>query len=442
MIQQTMEVAQMAANRAHEEKFYNLKPAERLARIADQYQLSAEDGAVLSGKQGLSLESADHMIENVIGTFSLPLGIARNFLINGREVPVPMVVEEPSIVAGASFMAKLARGTGGFFARADAAEMIGQIQVLDLDDPFAARLALLDNKEMLLAEAARVDPMLIKLGGGPRDLEVRLIQDSPIGEFMVVHLVYDVVDAMGANAVNTAVERLAPIIERITGGRVLLRILSNLADRRLARARVTIGTADLAFGEFSGETVRDGIVQAWAFAAADPYRAATHNKGIMNGIDSVLIATGNDWRAVEAGAHAFAARGGRYTSLSTWSRGETGNLEGSLEMPMAVGTVGGATRVHPAAQACLRLMGIKSAADLAEVLVSVGLAQNLAALRALATEGIQRGHMTLHARQVAVAAGAQPEQIDALVERLVADKIIRIDHAIAILEDWNGGNRG
>jgi hydroxymethylglutaryl-CoA reductase len=284
--------------------------------------------------------------------------------------------------------------------------------------------------------------VLIKLGGGPRDLEVRLIQESPIGEFVVVHLVYDVVDAMGANAVNTAVERLAPIIERITGGRVLLRILSNLADRRLARARVTINTADLTFGEFSGETVRDGIVQAWAFAAADPYRAATHNKGIMNGIDSVLIATGNDWRAVEAGAHAFAARGGRYTSLSTWSQDETGNLEGSLEMPMAVGTVGGATRVHPAAQACLRLMGIKSAADLAEVLVSVGLAQNLAALRALATEGIQRGHMTLHARQVAVAAGAQPEQIDALVERLIADKIIRIDHAIAILEDWNGGDRG
>ncbi|HPX95237.1 MAG TPA: hydroxymethylglutaryl-CoA reductase, degradative [Brevefilum fermentans] len=432
----------MTANTAHEEKFYNLTPAERLARITDQYRLSAEDGAVLSGEQGLSLESANHMIENVIGTFSLPLGIARNFLINGREVPVPMVVEEPSIVAGASFMAKLARGTGGFFAHADAAEMIGQIQVLDLDDPSTARLALLDNKEMLLAEAARVDPVLIKLGGGPRDLEVRLIQESPIGEFVVVHLVYDVVDAMGANAVNTAVERLAPIIERITGGRVLLRILSNLADRRLARARVTINTADLTFGEFSGETVRDGIVQAWAFAAADPYRAATHNKGIMNGIDSVLIATGNDWRAVEAGAHAFAARGGRYTSLSTWSQDETGNLEGSLEMPMAVGTVGGATRVHPAAQACLRLMGIKSAADLAEVLVSVGLAQNLAALRALATEGIQRGHMTLHARQVAVAAGAQPEQIDALVERLIADKIIRIDHAIAILEDWNGGDRG
>ena len=286
----------MTANTAHEEKFYNLTPAERLARITDQYRLSAEDGAVLSGEQGLSLESANHMIENVIGTFSLPLGIARNFLINGREVPVPMVVEEPSIVAGASFMAKLARGTGGFFAHADAAEMIGQIQVLDLDDPSTARLALLDNKEMLLAEAARVDPVLIKLGGGPRDLEVRLIQDSPIGEFVVVHLVYDVVDAMGANAVNTAVERLAPIIERITGGRVLLRILSNLADRRLARARVTINTADLTFGEFSGETVAMESSRLGRLLLPT-LPCCNHNKGIMNGIDSVLIATGNDWRA-------------------------------------------------------------------------------------------------------------------------------------------------
>jgi hydroxymethylglutaryl-CoA reductase len=396
----------------------------------------------LSGEHGLSLESADHMIENVIGTFSLPLGIAQNFLINGREVPVPMVVEEPSIVAGASFMAKLARGSGGFFAQGDAPEMIGQIQILDLDDPHAARQTLLDQKAALLEEAARVDPVLIQLGGGPRDLDVRVIQDSPIGAFLVAHLVYDVVDAMGANAVNTAVERLAPIIERMTGGRVLLRILSNLADRRLARARVTIRTADLAFGKFNGETVRDGIIQAWAFAAADPYRAATHNKGIMNGIDSVLIATGNDWRAVEAGAHAFAARGGRYTSLSTWGKDDAGDLIGTLEMPMAVGTIGGATRVHPTAQASLRLMGVDSAVELAEVLVAVGLAQNLAALRALATEGIQRGHMNLHARQVAISAGARHDQIDALVERLVADGMIRVDHAVTILEDWNGEEHG
>ncbi len=432
----------MTSNLNNEDKFYNLKPAERLARLKNQYNLSTDDVKALSGEHGLSLESADHMIENVIGTFSLPLGIAQNFLINGREVPVPMVVEEPSIVAGASFMAKLARGSGGFFAQGDAPEMIGQIQVLDLDDPHAARQILLDQKAALLEEATRVDPVLIQLGGGPRDLDVRVIQDSPIGAFLVAHLVYDVVDAMGANAVNTAVERLAPIIERMTGGRVLLRILSNLADRRLARARVTIRTADLAFGEFSGETVRDGIIQAWAFAAADPYRAATHNKGIMNGIDSVLIATGNDWRAVEAGAHAFAARGGRYTSLSTWGKDDAGDLIGTLEMPMAVGTIGGATRVHPTAQASLRLMGVASAVELAEVLVAVGLAQNLAALRALATEGIQRGHMNLHARQVAISAGARHDQIDALVERLVADGMIRVDHAVTILEDWNGEEHG
>ena len=432
----------MGSEASRAKKFYNLTPAQRLAWLMDESELSTSDAAALSGERGLSLDAADHMIENVIGTFSLPLGIARNFLVNGRQISIPMVVEEPSIVAGASFMAKLAQKTGGFYAQASASEMIGQIQVLDLEDLPAARVKLLAHKEALLAEAAQVDPVLIQLGGGPRDLEVRLISDSPIGAFLVVHLVYDVVDAMGANAVNTAVERLAPKIERITGGRVLLRILSNLADRRLAHAQVTLRTRDFAFDAFSGEAVRDGIIQAWAFAAADPYRAATHNKGIMNGIDPVLIATGNDWRAVEAGAHAYAARDGCYTSLSAWKQDPAGDLAGALEMPMAVGTVGGATRVHPAAQANLRLMGVNSAAELAEVLVSVGLAQNLAALRALATEGIQRGHMTLHARQMAVAAGASDVQVDALVDRLVADGLIRIDHAKAILEEWNGETDG
>jgi hydroxymethylglutaryl-CoA reductase len=418
-------------------KFYNLSPAARLEWLMAETGLSGADAAALSGEGGLAIDAADHMIENVIGTFSLPIGVARYFRVNGRDIPVPMVVEEPSIVAGASFMAKLARGTGGFIAHTTPPEMIGQIQILDLDDPASARLKLLAEKDALLAEAAQVDPILLKLGGGPRDLVVRLIEDSPIGPFLVAHLVVDVVDAMGANAVNTAVERLAPRVERITGGRVLLRILSNLADRRLARARVTIRTGDLAFGDFSGEDVRDGIIQAWAFAAADPYRAATHNKGIMNGVDPILIATGNDWRAVEAGAHAYAARDGRYTSLSTWGQDAAGDLVGTLEMPLAVGTIGGATRVHPGAQASLRLMGIDSAAELAEVIVSVGLAQNLAALRALATEGIQRGHMNLHARQVAISAGAQEEQIDALVQRLVTDGIIRIDHARAILAEWS-----
>lgn len=419
-------------------KFYNLPVKERLDRLMKETRLSEEDLKILSGENGLSVDDADHMIENVIGTFSLPMGIARNFLINGREIPVPMVVEEPSIVAGASFMAKLARNTGGFTAQTTEPEMIGQIQVLDLDDPPAVMQKLQAEKKALLAEVAKVDPVLIQLGGGPRDLEVRLIPDSAIGSFLVVHLIYDVRDAMGANAVNTAVERLAPHIERITGGRVLLRILSNLADRRLARAMVTIRKEDLSFDQFTGDQVRDGIIEAWAFAAADPYRAATHNKGIMNGVDPIVIATGNDWRAIEAGAHAYAARSGGYTSLSTWGMDSKGDLVGTLEMPMALGTVGGATRVHPSAQANLRLMKIQSAAELAEVVVSVGLAQNLAALRALATEGIQRGHMSLHARQVAVSAGAKGAQVDKLADRLVADKLVRLDHARTILKEWSG----
>ncbi len=299
-----------------------------------------------------------------------------------------------------------------------------------------ARRAILAAKTELLAEAAQIDPVLSRLGGGPRDLEVRLMEDSPIGPFLVVHLIYDVRDAMGANAINTACERLAPRLEALTGGRVHLRILSNLADRRLARVRCTIPLGELAFGDFSAESVRDGIIAAWAFAAVDPYRAATHNKGIMNGVDAVVIATGNDWRAVEAGAHAYAARSGRYTSLSTWGKDPDGNLSGSLEMPMAVGIVGGATKVHPTAKAALKLMEIKSAGQLAEIIVSAGLAQNLAALRALATEGIQRGHMSLHARQVAIAAGAQGEEINRLADQLIAEKTVRIDRAEEIIQEW------
>jgi hydroxymethylglutaryl-CoA reductase len=428
----------MSSEKENNQKFYTLPIREKLARLQRETGLSDKDLTALSGDQSLSFEDADHMIENVIGTFSLPMGIARHFIINGRPVPVPMVVEEPSIVAGASFMAKLAQPTGGFTAKASAPEMIGQIQVLDLVDPADAQEKLITQKKTLLNEAARVDPVLMQLGGGPRDLVVRLIPESPIGAFLVVHLIYDVRDAMGANAVNTAVECLAPQVEAITGGRVLLRILSNLADRRLAKATVTLRTEDLAFVEFSGESVRDGIIEAWAFAAADPYRAATHNKGIMNGIDPVVIATGNDWRAIEAGAHAYAARSGRYTSLSTWGRDKDGNLAGTMEMPMAVGIVGGATRVHPGAQAALKLMGVQTAAELAEVIVSVGLAQNLAALRALATEGIQRGHMSLHARQVAIAAGAKGAQVDRLAVQLVQEKTVRIDRAKAILEEWSG----
>ncbi|MEA3349567.1 MAG: hydroxymethylglutaryl-CoA reductase, degradative [Chloroflexota bacterium] len=414
-------------------KFYNLSLEERQALLTRCGLLTPEDIAILSGKSGLSLEQAQHVIENVVGTYALPLGLALNFLINGREIIIPMVVEEPSIVAGASYMAKLARAGGGFNAHTTAPEMIGQIQILDTPSPHAARSALLENKAALLREAEDVDPVLKKLGGGPRDLEVRLIEDSHIGTFLAAHLIYDVRDAMGANAINTTCEKLAPHIEAITGGRVHLRILSNLADRRLARTRCTIPLAELAFGEYSAEEVRDGIIVAWAFAAADPYRAATHNKGIMNGVDAVVVATGNDWRAVEAGAHAYAARSGRYTSLSTWGQDADGNLVGTLEMPMAVGIVGGATKVHPAAQVALKLMDVTTASQLAEIIVSVGLAQNLAAIRALATEGIQRGHMNLHARQVAISAGAQGEEITRLAKQLAAEKTVRIDRAREIL---------
>lgn len=414
--------------------FYNLGIHERRAMLSKF--VSAQDLAAMSGEAGLTVEQADHMIENVIGLHGIPLGIALNFVVNGRDVLVPMAIEEPSVVAGASFMARLARAGGGFIAHTTRPEMIGQMQVLEVAEPRSARMALIEQKENLLAEAAEIDPVLKDLGGGPRDIEVRLIEDSPIGAFLVIHLIYDVRDAMGANAVNTACERLAPAVEAITGGRVHLRILSNLADRRLGRAQCTIPVEQLAFGEYTAEEVRDGVIAAWAFAAADPYRAATHNKGIMNGVDAVVIATGNDWRAIEAGAHAYAARGGRYTSLSTWGVGDQGNLVGTLEMPMAVGVVGGATKVHPTARAALALMGVTSASELAEIIVSVGLAQNLAALRALATEGIQRGHMSLHARQVAIAAGAQGEMIERLAQRLVAEKTVRVDRAEAILRQW------
>jgi hydroxymethylglutaryl-CoA reductase len=417
-------------------KFYDLTLEERLQRLAQQSGLAAEELAALAGRPGLTPELANPMVENVVGTYALPLGIALNFVVNGRPVLVPMVIEEPSVIAGASFMARLSQSSGGFLAQTDPPEMIGQMQVLDLDDLPTARLKLLEQKPRLLAEAALVDPVLTRLGGGPRDIQVRIIQESPIGPFLVLHLIDDVRDAMGANAINTATERLAPLVQEITGGRVLLRILSNLADRRLARGRVTIRLDELAAPGFSAEEVRDGIISAWAFAASDPYRAATHNKGIMNGVDAVVLATGNDWRAVEAGAHAYAARSGRYTSLSTWGQDSRGNLTGTLEMPLAVGIIGGATRVHPAAKAAIKLLGVKSARELAEIIVSVGLAQNLAALRALATEGIQRGHMTLHARQVAMSAGASGEDINRLAEQLVAEKAVHIGRAEEILREW------
>jgi len=314
--------------------------------------------------------------------------------------------------------------------------MIAQIQILDLADPHAARLDVLANTARLLEIAQSVDPMLVKAGGGPRDVEARVIE-SAVGPMLIVHVIVDCRDAMGANAVNTIAERLRPALEEITGGRVGLRILSNLADRRLARATAIIPADTLTFEsdgqQFEGTLVRDRIIEAWAFAAADPYRAATHNKGIMNGVDAVVIATGNDWRAIEAGAHAYAARTGRYTSLSHWGQDGKGNLVGTLEMPMAVGIVGGATRVHPAARIALKLMGVRTARELAEIIAAVGLAQNLAAIRALATEGIQRGHMSLHARQIAIAAGAVGEMIERVAAQLVAERAVRLDRALEIV---------
>jgi hydroxymethylglutaryl-CoA reductase len=419
---------------------YDMTIKDRLASLESEAGVDADVIQVLQQLGGIDSDQADHMIENVVGVFGLPLGIATNFHINGRDILIPMAIEEPSVVAGASFMAKLARTDGGFRASTTEPEMIGQIQVLDVPDPKLATERLMKARDEILAIADEADPLLVQLGGGARDIEVHIIENTEVGTMLIVHLIYDTRDAMGANAVNTAVERLKPKIESISGGRVHLRILSNLADRRLAKATCSIPAEALSFRDFSGEAVRDGVVDAWAFAAADPYRAATHNKGIMNGIDAVVISTGNDWRAIEAGAHAYAARNGRYTSLSSWNVDASGSLIGTLEMPMAVGIVGGATRVHPMAKACLSLMGVQSARELAEIIVSVGLAQNLAALRALASEGIQRGHMSLHARQVAASAGAEGELIEQIAQRMVLEGTIGIEQARNLFKELGGSH--
>ncbi|MBM4459860.1 MAG: hydroxymethylglutaryl-CoA reductase, degradative [Chloroflexi bacterium] len=411
--------------------FYKLSPADRQRIVVEWAELTNEQASALENALGLA--QADKMIENAIGVYGLPFGIATNFVVNGRDVLAPMVVEEPSVVAGASYAARLARAGGGFHAETTASLMIGQIQVLDLDRPEQAAGKVLAQKQRLIDLANRTDPVIVSLHGGARDVEARPLLDSPVGPMLVVHVIYDCRDAMGANMVNTACEALAPVIEEITGGRVNLRILSNLADRRLARGWCVVPAKALTTGDLAGELVVERVVEAWALAAVDPYRAATHNKGIMNGIDAVAIATGNDWRAIEAGAHAYAARDGSYRSLSTWSVNQDGDLAGRLELPLAVGVVGGATRVHPAARVALQILGVATARDLAEIIVSVGLAQNLAALRALATEGIQRGHMALHARQVATAAGAVGDEVDRIAAALVAERTIRSDRAAALL---------
>ncbi|MBN1265739.1 MAG: hydroxymethylglutaryl-CoA reductase, degradative [Anaerolineales bacterium] len=416
--------------------FYNLTPDMRRKLAAQHASLSSEDLSGLTAQGSLSLEQADLMIENTIGLMAMPFGIAVYFRVNQRDVLVPMVIEEPSVVAGASFMAKLARKGGGFEASSTEPVMIGQIQLLDLPDLQAAENLLLEYKERILDQANRCDSTLQRLGGGARDLQIRRFPESPVGPMLIVHLLYDVRDAMGANSINTALESIAPDIEAITGGRVHLRILSNLADQRLARASCRIPVDTLAFNTYRGEQVRDGIIEAWAFAEVDSYRAATHNKGIMNGIDAVVLATGNDWRAVEAGAHAYAARSGRYSSLSRWWKEEDGSLAGSLELPLALGIIGGATRVNPAAKAALALLQVKTARELAEITAAVGLAQNLAALRALATEGIQRGHMSLHARQIAVAVGAPAQAAARIASQMVAEQNLTPERAQQLLESW------
>ena len=418
--------------------FYDLSVEARARRVAEWADLDEDELDVLTGP-GLVPERAGQMIENVAGTHALPLGIAPNFCVNGRDYLIPMAIEEPSVVAAASYMAKIVREAGGFRTCSTEPVMIAQMQVLDVPDPWAAKFDLLCQKEQLLTLANQTDPVVVSLHGGARDVEMRVFVDTPLGPMLVIHLLYDTRDAMGANTVNTAAEALTPLVEEITGGRVHLRILSNLADRRLARAKCVIPAELLAFGDYGGDDVAEGIVEAYLFAAVDPYRATTHNKGIMNGIDAVALACGQDWRAIVAGAHAYAVREGQYRPLSTWTRDRSGNLVGTLELPLAVGTVGGATRVHPGAKVALKILGVQTARELAEVMAAVGLAQNMGALRALATEGIQRGHMTLHARQVAIAAGAVGDQVPAVAAQLVAERKVRLDRAKEILAEVNEG---
>lgn len=413
--------------------FRRFEPKDRLATLTKMAGLSSSDQIALGGIDALPVELANGMIENVIGKFEIPLGVATNFTVNGRDYLVPMAVEEPSVVAAASYMAKIARGCGGFSSSSTRPIMRAQVQILGLADPNGARMRILESADALIALANSRDKVLIGLGGGCTEIEVHIFDDTPIGPMVVLHLLVDVRDAMGANTVNTMAEMVAPKVEEITGGNVRLRILSNLADKRLVRARVSITPAALSTETLDGAEVARGITEACALAIVDPYRATTHNKGIMNGIDPVVIATGNDWRAVEAGAHAWAARSGRYTSLSRWEVASSGNLIGTLELPMALGIVGGATKTHPAAQAALRLMGVTSATKLAEVTVAVGLAQNMAALRALSTEGIQKGHMALHARNIAITAGAKGQAVDLVAKALVAAGDVSVDKAKDVL---------
>jgi len=410
--------------------FYKLSGEERIAKLKELCGLTEEECNDIFNTGALEFSDVDRMIENVVGTFDLPLGIAMNFKINGKDYLIPMAIEEPSVVAAASKAAKIAREKGGFWASATDQIMIGQIQVVNVPDPNGARMEIYRHKEEILELANAQDPVLVKFGGGAKDIEVRLVK-AKSGVMVVVHLLVDTKDAMGANAVNTMAEAVAPKLESITGGDVILRIISNLAVHRLARAKAIFSKEAL-----GGEEVVDGILNAYYLAEADPFRAATHNKGIMNGISAVVRATGNDTRAVEAGAHSYAAFGGCYKPLTCYEKNRDGDLVGTIELPTAVGLVGGATKVHPVARAAIKILGVKSAAELGMILAAVGLAQNFGALRALATEGIQRGHMKLHARNIAITAGAPKELVDKVVAEMLKRKAIRMDVAQEIIKKY------
>jgi hydroxymethylglutaryl-CoA reductase len=419
--------------------FYRRTTAERRAFLKEWANLSDEELRTLEFPPGVAPETLERMIENVVGVMPVPVGIATHFQVNGRDYLVPMAIEEPSVVAAASNAAKVARAAGGFRAQSTPPVMIGQVQIVGVSDPAAARLRILDRKEGLLAAANAKDPVLVRFGGGAKDLEVRLVP-SMRGPMVVVHLLVDARDAGGMNAVNTMCEALAPELARLAGGRAVLRIISNLAVHRLARAHATFRADLLATETATGPQVIEAILDAYALAAADPFRCATHNKGIMNGVSSVVLATGNDCRAIEAGAHTYAAwrassEGEVVQPLTTYEKDSAGDLVGSIELPVPVGLIGGATAVHPTAKTLVKILGVKSSPELGELLAAVGLAQNFAALRALATEGIQRGHMELHARNLATSAGARPEEVDPVVERMIRDGAIRFDRAKEIVEE-------
>ena len=409
--------------------FYNLSLEERHKILADFAGLTKEELGILRDTGSLPMTTATKMVENVIGVMHIPLGIAVNFLINGKPYLIPMAIEEPSVVAAASHAAKLASVRGGFFTSSTESVMIGQIQVVKIKEPNRARIDILTSKDDLLKRANDQDPLLVAHGGGAIDLDARVI-DTLRGQMLIIELYVDCRDAMGANIVNTMAEALAPTIERTTKGKVLLRIISNLAVKRLASAKTIIDKEII-----GGEEVVDAIIDAYAFAAADPFRCATHNKGIMNGVSAVILATGNDTRAIESGAHTYAARSGSYQPLTLWKKTENGDLTGIIELPVAFGIVGGATASNPLAKISLKILGVKTAREMGEVIAAVGLAQNLAAIRALTTDGIQRGHMSLHSRNIAFSAGATGETIDLIANRMIREKKIRIDRAKEIIEE-------